>query len=112
MVCVASTPMAGMPPVASKPVLATKSGASYTVSFLLSGNPDCGPAVKTLSLEANRQFTTFTWDTSNGNDARHGKFATQTWSFVASRLTALKLRSDPPGTGCGAVVAAISMTKN
>jgi hypothetical protein len=94
-------------------IFATKGGASYTVSFLMSGNPDCAPAVKTLKLEVGNQFTTFTWDTSNGNDVRHGKFGPETWSFIASRQTAVKFVSqDPPGTGCGAVVAAIAVTKN
>ena len=54
---------------------ATSSGAKYTVTFFLSGNSDGPPTVKTLKLSAAGQSSTFTWDTSGGNDPRHGKFA-------------------------------------
>lgn len=93
---------------------ATTTGAAYTVAFLLSGNPDCSPTVKTMKVVAAGQFTTFTWDVSNGNDVRHGKFATETWGFTAAGpITVLKFASlDPRRSGCGAVVAAISVTKN
>lgn len=86
---------------------------TYTLSFLLSGNGDCPPTIKALKVVADRQFTTFTWDTSGGNNARNGDFETETWKFTAGRLSTLKLLSqDPPGSGCGSVVAAISVIQN
>jgi len=90
---------------------ATKSGQPYTVTFLLSGNGACGPTVKTMSIIAARQFTTFTWDISNGNDAQHGVWLPESWVFKAhGPNTILQFKSkDSPGN-CGPVVAAISVT--
>jgi hypothetical protein len=93
----------------------TKPGAAYTVTFLLSGNSDCPPTVKTMKVLAADQFAAFSWDTSNGNDAQHDKFATETWGFTAAKpVTTLKFESTDPlrSPGCGAVVAAISVTRN
>ena len=90
----------------------TKKNATYTVSFVMSGNPDGPPTVKKMKVQVGSQFTIFTWDTSNGHDVRHGVFATETWKFTASRLTAVKFASqDPPGSGCGAVIGGVSVTK-
>ncbi len=86
---------------------------TYTLSFLLSGNGDCPPTVKSLKVTADRQFTTFTWNISGGNSPRNGDFATERWKFKAGSLTTLKFDSqDPPDSGCGPVVAAISVTQN
>ncbi len=87
----------------------------YTVTFLLSGNSDCPPEVKTMKVTAGHQFDTFTWDVSNGNDAQHDKFAAESWSFTAAgHDTKLQfLSTDPKNSpGCGAVVAYVAVTKN
>ena len=91
---------------------ATTVNAKYTVTFFLSGNGDGAPTVKTLKLSAAGASKAFTWDTSNGNDARHGKFAKNTWTFTAVKtMTGLKFASqDPPGT-YGPVIAGISAKK-
>lgn len=92
----------------------TKPNHYYTVSFLLSGNGDCAPTVKRFEIWAADQFKNYTWDTSNGNDARHGKYASESWQFVAKgKSTRIRLSSgDPNGSSCGPVVAAISLVKN
>ncbi len=91
---------------------ATSAGAKYAVTFFLSGNGDGGPAVKTLKVSAAGQSSTFTWDTSGGNDPRHGKFAKKTWSFTASKTkTTLNFTSLDPTSAYGAVIAAISLKK-
>jgi hypothetical protein len=96
---------------------ATQRGANYTVTFLLSGNGGEGkgnpPVVKTMKIEAANQFTVFTWDTANDNDAEHGKYAAQTWQFKAkSSLTSLRFTSlDHKSSSRGAIVAAIAITE-
>ena len=93
---------------------ATTPSAAYTVSFLLSGDATCAPTVKTMEVKAAGQSQTFTWDISKGNDAQHGVFQAETWSFTAASLsTALEFASlDRRGSGCGAVIAAIAVTQN
>jgi hypothetical protein len=93
-------------------------GASYTVTFLLSGNGCCGggnpPVIKTMKVQAAGQFAVFTWDTSNNNDVEHGIYAQRTWRFTGrSSLTNLQFISQDNQTSTrGAVVAAISVTRN
>ena len=88
--------------------------AAYTVSFLLSGDNQCPPTIKTVQVEAAGQSQTFTWDVSNGNDAEHGVFGAETFAFTGSSATTTlqfsSLRSKR--SGCGPVVAAISVTQN
>jgi hypothetical protein len=97
---------------------ATKRHVSYTVTFLLSGNGCCGggnpPVVKTMKIQAAGQSAVFTWDTSNNNDVEHGIYAQRTWGFKArSDLTDLQFLSlDNQTSTRGAVVAAISVTRN
>ena len=91
---------------------ATSAGAKYTVTFFLSGNGDGGPAVKTLKVSAAGQSSTFTWDTSGGNDPRHGKYAKKTWSFTAAKTkTTLTFTSLDPTSAYGAVIAGVSVKK-
>jgi hypothetical protein len=93
---------------------ATTPGAAYTVTFILSANGYCPPTVKTIKILADRQFTSMTWDTSNGHDGQHGIFTQETWGFTAAGpISTLKFVSlDPKSSDCGPVVAAISVTKN
>jgi hypothetical protein len=93
---------------------ATSVNAKYTVTFFLSGNGDGAPVVKTLKLSATNRSKKFTWDTSNGNDARNGKYANNSWTFTAVKITTiLKFASlDPPGGEYGPVVAGISVNKD
>ena len=94
----------------------TKSGARYSLTFLPSGNGDPGPnpspVVKTVRVSAAGQSQTFTWDTSNGNNAQKGKLGFMKWEFTAkSSTTALAFISldKPDNSWAGPVIAAISV---
>lgn len=92
---------------------ATTVGAKYTATFLLSGNGSGAPAVKTLKVSAANASKTFTWDTSNGNDVFHGKYAKKSWTFTAVKtMTTLKFASLDGASAYGAVIAAIAVKKN
>jgi len=66
-----------------------------------------------MQVSAAGQAQQFTWNTASGNSANNGVFQTQTWSFAANGPTAtLQFTSlDPKKSGCGPVVAAISVTQ-
>jgi hypothetical protein len=91
----------------------TSRGKTYIVSFLMSGNGGAPPTIKTMTLIANRHFTAFTWDTSNNNDVEHGVTQWETWSFRSGGgpVTLEFLSTDPPGSGRGIVVAAVSVVR-
>jgi hypothetical protein len=93
---------------------ALKRGASYTLSFVLSGNGACAPTVKTLKVSVGRQFTTYTWNTSGGNDVQNGDYATEAWKFNGAKgFSTLTLTSqDPKKSSCGPVVGGMAITKN
>jgi len=80
--------------------LATTIGKNYVVSFALSGNPDGGPAVKTLVVSATGgATTTYTFDTGiAGNTHADMKWAAKTYSFTAtSASTVLAFTSATAG---------------
>jgi hypothetical protein len=89
--------------------------ATYTLTFLLSGNGACGPTVKALDLLVWGRHggfeQTFTWDTSNGNDAQHGAFGMESWQFTIIKEPQLALYART-SDDCGPVVAAFSLTQN
>ncbi len=86
---------------------------TYTLTFVMSGNGHCGTPLKTMKIAIDKQFTTFTWNTSSGYDVQDGDYATETWQFQAKPLSVLAFTSeDPKGTGCGVVIAGIAITKN
>ena len=93
---------------------ATTANAKYKVTFLFSGNGDGGPTVKSMKVIAAGHSMTFTWDTSGGNDARHGKYAKKSWSFTAvAPATTLKIVNlDSPPSSYGPVVAGFSVQKS
>src|SRR3989344_2121449 len=66
--------------------LPTVLGATYDVSFDLSGNPDGGPALKELSVSANGDLAqNYSYDTAaNANTLGNMKWASSTYSFVAT----------------------------
>ncbi|HLY03049.1 MAG TPA: DUF642 domain-containing protein [Candidatus Cybelea sp.] len=92
----------------------TKPGASYTLSFLFSGNGETGPTTKTMVISIDRQSTIYTWDISGGNDAQDGDYSTEAWGFKATkRFSLIRFTSkDPPGSASGPVVAAVTITKD
>ena len=84
---------------------------SYTLTFEMSANAECGPTVKEVLLKASGgQSTTLTWDTSNGNDAEDGDWDQESWQFVATkRHMKLSFESKDPEGNCGALIAAVAV---
>jgi len=94
---------------------ATTPSVGYTVTFLFSGNGSCGPEIKTMRVRAAGQSEILTWNLASQGSANNGNWLTETWNFTAvGSRTKLEFTSlDRPVTsGCGPVVAAISVTQN
>ena len=92
----------------------TKRGASYTLTFLFSGNGGYSPSpIKTMKISIDRQFTTYTWNTSSGNDIENGIYANESWTFKATgKFAVLTLLSqDPKDSPSGPVVAGMSIVR-
>jgi Protein of unknown function (DUF642) len=87
--------------------------ATYTATFLMSGNGACGPTIKTLLVTANDKSETFTWNTASGNDVQHADYSLESWTFKAkSTMTQLGFTSeDPKGSSCGAVIAGVAVNR-
>ncbi|MFY9738703.1 MAG: DUF642 domain-containing protein [Candidatus Cybelea sp.] len=102
-----------VPGVIKSSAISTKPGASYTLSFILSGNGYGPPTIKTMKVTIEKQFKEFTWNTYGGNDAENGDWKIVTWKFsVTRRLSVLNFASeDPKGSGFGAVIAGIALTE-
>jgi Protein of unknown function (DUF642) len=91
----------------------TKPGASYTVSFILSGNGYGPPTVKTMKVSVAHQFASYTWNISGGNNALNGDWQVNTWVFKANQRSAVLhfTSEDPKGSVWGPVIAGISVTE-
>jgi choice-of-anchor C domain-containing protein len=71
----------------------TTSGCAYQVSFFLAGNPDVGPVMKYMRVEAAGQHADFSFDTT-GRSSQDMGWQQQTWAFAASdSLTTLEFYS-------------------
>ncbi len=92
---------------------ATKKGALYTVSFLMSGNSYCGAAVKKMQVVAGNKTVLFKWDTSGGHSIQYGIVAPRHFQFTAGApATTLVFDSlDQAGSGCGPVIGALGVRK-
>jgi choice-of-anchor C domain-containing protein len=92
---------------------ATVRGATYTVTFLLSGNNGTGPAIKRLRVTAGGHQADFTFNLATGS-AQQGTWVSKRWSFVAiSSTTTLQFASmDTTGGECGPVVARIAVARH
>lgn len=92
--------------------LATTPSSNYTVAFQMSGNGDCGSKIETMELQVAGQEQQFTWNTANNNDAQHGVYQFEQWSFAATASTTklVFLSLDTPPSGCGPIVAGIAVT--
>jgi hypothetical protein len=94
----------------------TSPSSVYTLTFLLSGNSDCAPRIKTLVVTAAGQAQSYSWDVAGGNDAQHGIYKSQSWNFTANAsVTRVFFTSEDPkrrSPGCGPVVAAVSVTQS
>ena len=108
-----SIDLSGDGPGTISQALATTIGNTYTVSFDLSGNPACGPAIKTLIVNATGgSADPFTYDISvAGNTLTDMKWASRTYSFVATVTTStLTLTSTTEGI-CGPAIDNIVVTE-
>jgi hypothetical protein len=98
--------------------------ANYTISFILSGNANCGPGqgnprVKRLLVEAVSKSgligQVFHWNTAHDHDAQHGDFSMMRWRFKAlSNKTSFLFQSldRPDKSNCGPVVAGMSVRES
>jgi len=86
-------------------LLNTAPGSTYSVSFDLAGNPDCGDPVKRLTVKAAGQHAEFDFNT-RGKDHNNMGWQRKSWTFHsrrgATRLEFLSMSS--PGSSCGAVI--------
>ena len=73
--------------------LATVAGQTYTIGFDLSGNPDGGPATKTLDVSAAANSSTYTY-TTGSNTHSNMLYVSELFTFTAtSALTTLSFTS-------------------
>ncbi len=86
--------------------IATTPGTTYTLSFLLSGNDECPPAIKHMRVSAAGVHADYT---VNGAGVRKNAWVRKTWTFKASApKTTLQFESkDTSGGECGPVIADI-----
>ncbi len=92
----------------------TDQGASYTLSFVFSGNGGGPPTVNTMKVAIDHQFTTFTWNISGGKDVQNNDYATETWKFTGGKEPAILtlISEDPKKSTYGPVVAGMAITKD
>jgi choice-of-anchor C domain-containing protein len=90
--------------------IGTTTGNTYTMTFDLSANPECGDPVKTLTVQASgAEAEAFAYDTAAaGNTVIDMKWETRTYSFVATsvstKLTFTSTLSGPCGPALDDVV--------
>jgi len=94
--------------------LATTIGKTYVVTFAMSGNPDGGPALKTLTVGATGAATTpFTFDTAvAGNTLADMKWATKTYTFVATASTTVLTFTSTTASAWGPAIDAVVATES
>jgi Protein of unknown function (DUF642) len=92
----------------------TQKGATYMLSFLMSGNSFCGAIVKKMKVTVGNQNALYKWNVSNGHDVEDGVVAPRHLKFTAaSSTTTLAFTSlDRAGSGCGPVIGAVSVRKS
>ena len=90
----------------------TTLGNTYTVTFDLSGNPDCGPGARTLTVDATGGTTDpYSFDTGVGNTRSDMMWAPQTYSFVATGPSStLTFTSTTTGV-CGPALDNVAVTE-
>ena len=92
----------------------TVANATYTVQFLLAGNPECGPSTKTLSVSATGTASQSDSFTNSGSTTLSSMgWETEGYTFVAySGTTTLTFAADAGNTSnCGAALADVSVTQ-
>lgn len=77
--------------------LATTPGATYTVTFDMSGNPDGGPVVKTMDVSAGTTTQSFSFDTTGISKTAMGWVGKSFTFTTTSANTTLTFASTTPG---------------
>jgi choice-of-anchor C domain-containing protein len=103
-----SVDLDGDSPGAISRSLATGTG-TYTLTFDLSGNPDGGPATKTLDVSVGGVTKVFTY-TIGSNTHADMDYKPESLTFTASGPTTLSFASGDVGSPYGPVVGAVSVT--
>jgi choice-of-anchor C domain-containing protein len=89
----------------------TTIGNTYTVSFLLSGNPAGEPAVKTLDVSATGgTLVTYSHDTT-GTDLTTMVWAPQTYEFLATSATTTLSFISTTATAFGPAIDSVAVTE-
>lgn len=81
----------------------TIAGTTYDVTFALAGNPDCGPAIKPLTVTAVPPATTqnYNFDTTGRSRPANMGWVDQSFSFTATGTTTTLRFTTPNTTACG-----------
>lgn len=98
-----SIDLSGQGPGTISQAFATTVGNTYTVTFDLSGNPACGPAVKTGTVSATGGSTdTFSYDIgAAGTTLSNMQWVVKTYAFVATATTTTLTFTSTTATTCG-----------
>jgi len=103
----------GNNPGAMSQTFSTIPKAAYKVTFSLSGNPESGPANKTMTIDVGGTARGFAYNTAvRGNSFSDMKYINESYSFVAqpdSNATTVRFTSTTPGNG-GVVLDDIVVT--
>lgn len=104
-----SVDLDGNSPGGLSQTVATTPGQSYTISFLLSGNPDGGPLTKQLSVSAGLGAQLYTYTTGSNSHADM-MYVPETFTFTAtSSSTTLTFLSGDVGVPYGPVIADVAV---
>ena len=103
----------GESPGSISQTISTTPGATYSVTFALSGNPSGSSALKTLLVTAPGASTVYTYNTSStGNTLSNMLYISEAFSFTASgTVSTLTFASeDVKSSGGGPVIGNIGIT--
>ena len=89
-------------------VLNLTSGETYDLSFYLSGNPDGGPATKSVTVSIGNLDETFTY-TLAGNSHSDMMYQLETVQFVAGSTDALSFTSNDVNSPYGPVIGGVTV---
>jgi choice-of-anchor C domain-containing protein len=91
----------------------TNLNSTYVITFDMSGNPDSGPAIKTMNVSAGGVTTAFTYDTSvQGPTHTNMQWLNHGVSFVAGASGSATLTfTSTTGSGYGPVIDNVVVTE-
>jgi choice-of-anchor C domain-containing protein len=103
----------GAGPGALSQALATTVDNTYTVTFEVSGNPACGPTLKTLSVAASgADPQAFAYDTAvAANTVSDMKWESRTYSFIATSSSSVLTFTSTSTGSCGPALDSVVVTE-